>query len=81
MSGDHFCVQVKFSEKNKWRVKFAVVRENDVGVDIPIDDWLKTLEGKKGPAKKLKGEKITPFRSQWVANLIKSVIKDSPGKN
>ena len=29
----------------------------------------------------MKGEKITPFRSQWVANLIKSVIKDLPGKN
>ena len=47
VSGDHFRVQVNFSEKNKWRVKLAAVRENDVGVDIPIDDWLKTVEGKR----------------------------------
>ena len=61
VSGDHFRVQVNFSEKYKLKVKLAAVWENDVGVDIPIDDWLKMVEGKKEPAKKLKGEKITPF--------------------
>ena len=79
VSGDNFRVQVNFSEKNKWKVKLAAVRENDDGVDLPIDDWVKLAEG-KAASKRLKGEKITPFRAQWVANLIKPVIKDSPGK-
>ena len=61
-------------------MKLAGVRENDVGVDLPIDDWLKSAEGKTA-LKRLKGEKITPSQAQWVVNLIKPVIKDSPGKH
>ena len=78
VSGDNFRVQVNFLEKNKWKVKMAAVRENDAGINIPIEDWLKSAVG-NDPFKKSKGEKITPYRSQWVAkNLIKTIIKDSP---
>jgi hypothetical protein len=62
------------------KVKLAAVRENDDGVDLQIDDRVKSAEGKTA-SKRLKGEKITPFRAQWVANLIKPVIKDSPNKH
>ena len=39
-------VQVNFSKKNTRKVKLAAVRENDIGVNLPIDDWLKSIEGK-----------------------------------
>ena len=46
VSGDNLRVQVNFLEKNKWKVKLAAVRENDVGVDLPIDDWVQSAKGK-----------------------------------
>ena len=62
VSGENFRVEVHFNEKTKWKVKQAVVREHDPGLNVPIDDWLNTAEGEE-TTKRLKGQKISPFQS------------------
>ena len=75
VSGDRFRVEVSFSEKSKWKVTLAAVREGDKGVDMPSDDWVGKPSGKPR-----KGEKTTPFRSAWVAQSIAPMISENPGK-
>ena len=78
MSGDWFRVHVNFSEKYKWKVMVAAVHDGDEGCDNNIDDWLTTSDGKT--MARMKGDKITPYRAVWVADLIKPVIFTTPGK-
>ena len=75
VSGDRFRVEVSFSEKSKWKVILAAVREGDKGVDMSSDDWVGKPSGKPR-----KGEKSTPFRSAWVAQAIAPMISENPGK-
>jgi hypothetical protein len=56
----------------------ATVRDGDEGHDDNIDDWLTTSDGKS--IARMKGDKITPYHADWVANLIKPVILVTPGK-
>ena len=46
--------------------------------DNNIDDWLTTSDGKT--MARMKGDKITPYRAVWVADLIKPVIFTTPGE-
>ena len=46
VSGDRFRVHVNFSEKSKWKVMVAAVRDGDEGRDNNIDDWLTNADGK-----------------------------------
>ena len=80
MSGENFRVEAHFNEKMKWKVKQAVVREHDPGLNVPIDNWLNMAEGEQ-TTKRLKGQKISPFRSKWVADILQSTIKNTPGKH
>ena len=73
-------MQVNFCEKMCWRVKLAAVREHDPGSDTPITDWLSSAEG-SDTNKRSKGDKITPYRAKWVADLLQSIVMDTPGKS
>ncbi len=56
----------------------AAVCDGVEGRDDNIDDWLTTSDGKS--MARMKGDKITPYRAAWVANLIKPVILVAQGK-
>ena len=80
VSGENFRVQVNFGEKTKWKVNVAAVWEHDPGSNTPITDWLATAEG-SDEIQRFKGEKITPYCAVWVADLLESIIIETPGKN
>ena len=42
-------------------------------------DWLSSAEG-SDTNKRAKGDKITPYRAKWVADLLQSIVMDTPGK-
>ena len=79
VSGDNFCIQANFGEKTKWKVNVAAVREHDPCSNTPITDWLASAGGEE-KLNRHKGEKITPYRAVWVADLLESIILETPGK-